>query len=363
MSMSDLRGLLATWESIPEEEYDNLNCFSYSKLKEVHDNPRILYEKRVDKKGEWLVFGTVVDLLLTGSKEEFDKKIFVNDKKPSEQYLNICNYLIDNGLQDIEDIKNFTNDQISEVFTQSGSAVNWKPDTKRDKILSECGDYLDVLLNHKDQLIISTNTHKEAEKVAQLLRTHKWTKELFMSKREQEKQNIEIYYQYKIKYIYKGIVCKSKIDIVLVDHEHKLIYLYDLKTGSDHWRTFYRKSIYKYGYVYQAALYREGFTMFLNKHEEFKDYKILEFCFVYVNRLDPTFPVKVVIDESTELETIVYGKCDDFYLPPMNDLFVEAKSYMDDLDMGLQPTEPYELSLVEGELTLKSTNRDVVIFK
>lgn len=354
MEKNDARGVLKFNESFTDEEYKASKCLSYSIIKDVPDNPEVLITPREEKKEEWFTFGTVVDMLLTESAADIDERIVVNDVIPSDQYKKISDYIIENNL----DIDNLTDLQIEEVYVNSGSAVNWKTETKKQKMLENCKSYVDLLTKNKDKLIITTEMFNEATKVAMVFTTHKWTRNLFAPGLEQVHRNFEILYQFKIKYAYKDLLCKSKIDILFIDHNKKVIMPIDVKTGTDTWRQFVRSAIYKYRYCYQAVLYKEGLKSFVNKIKEFKDYEIDDFRFVYVNRLKPIYPVVVKIDEVLHEEIKIMGIHNDLYdLLSLNEIMTDIAAYMKDIDEGKTTFDPFELRETNGEYVIEPTTK------
>lgn len=340
------RGLLKLYESFSsEEEYRASNCMSYSIAKDIHDNPKVLTEEKKESDKEWFTFGKLVDLLLTSPIEGFDKKVFVNDKVPSEQYKNMIDFIVATGLP----ITELSDAQINDIYSQSGSNVNWGLPVKRQKMIDNCSDYLDVLTKHAGKLIVDSKTYLEANAMADMLKKHKWTKELFMDEKEQLANHLEIFYQYKISYIYENIQCKSMIDILVVDHDARLILPYDLKTGSDTPRNFIRNALYKYRYGYQGVLYLEGLKKFIAQHEEFKDYEIDTFKFIYVSRLTPTFPITLEMNKDCHKEFKEVGIDNLLYhIPSLNFIMEETEYYMNIINEGEIPTIPYEIDLNGG---------------
>jgi len=348
------RGFLRLYESFTNEEYDESNCMSYSKIKNVHDNPEILTKERTKSNKEWLIFGTIVDILLTEPEGTFNNKVIINDKVPSEQYINIVNYILENNLP--LDISTLTDEQIEEVYTKSGSESNWKVDTKRKKLIENASDYLTMLSTSKDKFIISTNTYNEALTIVNTFRTHPWTKRWFLSPEEQKKRNIELYYQFKIKYLFEGIKCQSKIDIIEIDHNIMTISLLDIKTGSDLPREFIKNSLFKYGYGYQGVLYNEGFDEFITKIPAIQNYILGNFKFLYVSRLRPTYPVILSMDSKLHREILDMGiESGPYELLSLRELFEEASFYIDQINAGKTNIEPYELQQNKGVVIARST--------
>ena len=351
----NIRGLFAKHESLTDEEYETSNCMSYSKIKDVYDNASAITRKRTKSNAEWLIFGTIVDIMLTETEKDIKNKIIINDDVPTEQFLKMSEYILDNDL-DIEDL---TDIQIEKIYIESGSNVIWKNDTKRAKLILNCSSYIELLENNRDKYIINSSVYDEALKVANVFKQHEWTRELFLTEEEQIESNVEIYYQFKIQYIYANIRCQSKFDIVLIDHNLKTITPIDIKTGSDYPRMFIRNALYKYKYGYQGALYKEGLTKFVRNLKEFDKYTIENFRFVYVSRLVPFYPITLQMAQSCHNEFKVDGIYNHHYdLPALDDLFMEATYYIEQIDKGHTNIDPFDLTPTWGEIVMESTTFD-----
>lgn len=346
----NLRGILQKNESFTtEKEYRESNAMSYSIFKDIYDNPEILITPREEKKEDWFVFGTIVDMLLTGSASEVDDKIIINDTVPTDQYKAIADYLIEYELN----VSDLTDEQVEACYTMTGSKVNWGIPVKRQKILDNCVSYIELIKTSKDKIIVSSAIFEEATKIAAVFTGHRWTRDLFMSEVEQKANNIEIIYQYKIKYIVDNILFKSMLDVVVIDHANKIIYPYDIKTGTDYPRVFLRSAVYRYKYMYQAALYRMGLELFIKGIPELEDYEIGNFRFVYVSRIKPNYPVILLINEDIQESFINNGLYSDRYeLPSVNEIIWALKHYMTRIELGDTVLEPIDLYRADGEYTL-----------
>jgi hypothetical protein len=352
--LDQYRGLLKVHESFSSDaEYDNLNCLSYSKVKDVYDNPEVLFEERKKDDSEWLIFGTLVDMMLTDEEHLWDR-IVVNDAVPTDQMKKISEYIV--ATYPTLEVIDLSDEQIEDCFTSTGSASRWTADTKRKKIFGDCAGYVRFLKTSVGKMVIPIDMYDEAEAVADVFRTNPNTKHLFMSERDQLLEHVEILYQFKIKYVLEELVCKSKIDIVYIDHDEKTINLYDIKTGSDHPRNFMRHAIYKYKYGYQSSMYQLGFAKFLEKIPELSTYKLNSFRFVYVSRIRPNYPVILNISNECNREFLSFGVENSIYaIPSLIDVFEAADYYIKQIDLGEKPYVPFDLVKSKCEHTVSST--------
>jgi hypothetical protein len=347
-------GLLQLQESFKDDmEYKASNCLSYSRIKDVYDNPEVLIQEQKHEEKEYFNFGSVVDIMLT-EPESVDSKILVNDLKPSEQFLKISTYILDNGLG--ADLNNLTNDQIEDIYNITGSSVNWKVDTKKQKLLAECSEYIKIFEDNRDKLIISSSMYTEAYNIAEVLRNHPWSKHLFISKDEQKQNNVEIIYQFKIKFDLEGMNFKSKIDIIYIDHNNKIISPWDIKTGSDYPRNFVKTALYKYKYGYQGVIYKEGLTKIIDKLPSFDFYTVDLFRFLYISRLVPKYPIIAKMSETCHREFHEWGIQDGYWdIPALLDVLEAAEIYLRQFDLGETNIAPLDLQKCNGEIMVHAT--------
>jgi len=357
----NFRDILNLYESFNDEEYFHSKCFSYSKIKDLHSNPEILLKEEKKDTKSWFTFGTIVDMLLTEKEEIVKDKIVINNKIPSAQFVKIANYIIENYSESqYSDIKSFTDEEVKNIYSNSGSNVIWKIDTMREKMINNLDSYLSFLVENKNKIIVEQDFYNEAVKIADVFRNHKWSSFLFMDDKDQEANHIELIYQYKIKYtINDSLKFKSKIDVIRIDHDLQTISPFDIKTGTDKPEWFLNFALYEYKYGYQGALYREGLEKFIDKIPELKGYTIDNFRFVYVSRLKPYYPVILQMDDLCHNEFLDFGISDRYYnITSLRDLFDELDYYIKEIDLGKTIIEPYELIGTFGEKVSSLYNRN-----
>ncbi len=349
------RGVFKIYESFKDlDSYNSSSCLSYSRIKNIYHSPKSLMEEKKDDDKEWLTFGSLVDLFTTQKDVPIEDRVFVNNKVPSDQFKKISDYILSNDIN--TNLSELSDDQIKEIYINSGSQVNWKVETKRQKLLEECGDYLKTLSENKGKMIITGDMFNEATQLASTLMTHKWTKNLFMSEKDQNRNNVEILYQYKIRYMFECMQCKSMLDIIFIDHDMMTISPFDIKTGTDLPEFFATSTIYKYKLIYQACLYREGLEEFCSKIPKFKDYDIQPFRFVYISRLRPEYPKIIKIDDSFHEEIKSMGiEMGSYDFPSLQEVFEAADYYVGQINEGKNPIEPWYLLASNGEETIKRT--------
>jgi hypothetical protein len=104
-----------------------------------------------------------------------------------------------------------------------------------------------------------------------------------------------IEYQLMLLATINGIEFKCMLDAVLFDHHSKTIYPIDIKTGvlaTNSHPEFMDSCYYFYNYYIQAGIYRKVLIEYFKYHENYKDYKVQDFRFVY-STTNPKHAMKV----------------------------------------------------------------------
>ena len=98
--------------------------------------------------------------------------------------------------------------------------------------------------------ILSKDEYASVAKAVELIKVNPYTLPYFINNDITK----ELMHQVPIYFEYRGFEFKSLLDGVLIDHEHKTIQPFDLKTTGKSVYDF-RESFVNYGYFRQAALY------------------------------------------------------------------------------------------------------------
>lgn len=280
--------------TLPDEEYRNLPAFSYSLLKELDDlGPTSLITGKIQKQSDALEFGSLVDILLTApdtKSERFWTKTLV---KPSASLLELANaLLVDLHILD-EGMSYITHETIQKKIKVLDIWSNIKDP---DKLQAKYDDpifweYIKESYEAKGKIIVSQEVLDAAEHCADVLKNHEYTRDFFV-----ESDDIEILFQPSILYTFKGVKGKARLDLIIVDHKNKIIKPFDIKTGSEI-PTKFINSFYKFKYYLQVISYLLAIQSITETVEEFKDYKIDTFKFLYVSKKLPDVPVIFEVEE------------------------------------------------------------------
>jgi hypothetical protein len=238
-----------------EEEYRADPAYSYSTIarfnREGFENLNRLFDK-IDTPS--LTFGSIVDTLLTGTKEEFDNKFEITQLPDiSDSLVQITKALFNLYHEDYRSLELIPDDIISTVGEKNGYYANPKYAQYRvKKIREECDDYYNLLFLCMNKTLISTEDYQSALECVDRLRNCEATKKYFESNNPFD-ESIQRFYQLKFKGDYDGISLRCMADLIIVNHKEKTIIPCDLKTTSSPEWVFY-KSFYKWGYK-QNVLY------------------------------------------------------------------------------------------------------------
>ena len=297
-----------------EEEYRADSAYSYSTIarfnREGFENLNRLFDK-IDTPS--LTFGSIVDTLLTGTKEEFDDKFEVAQLPDiSDSLIQVTKALFNLYHEDYRSLELIPDAIISTVGEENGYYANPKYAQYRvKKIREECDDYYNLLFLCMNKTLISTEDYQSALECVDRLRNCEATKQHFESNNPFD-ESIQRFYQLKFKGSYESVPLRCMADLIIVNHGNKTIIPCDLKTTSSPEWMFY-KSFYKWGYWIQAQLYWYIIRQNLDADPLYKDYKLLDYRFIVISRntLQPLiwiYPDTQVITDCTYGEDHQY-KC------------------------------------------------------
>lgn len=213
-------------------KYFENDAISYSLLRNLSVGPAYLkkvQEEEQDNK-EHLIIGSCVDILLTEPDKfweifalEFQKQC---EKIPTGQMKEFIdkNFEYSKTMDKMSAKKlayesvGFKRESFDSVITKF--VDNW---LEYDDWLYEKEQYLK---NNQNKQLITNSQYQTALNIVNSLKTNKFTRKYLIP----ENEGIEIKYQLEIYWEFKGNKCKSKLDLVLIDHNLKEIHPLDIKT-------------------------------------------------------------------------------------------------------------------------------------
>lgn len=279
--MKSLRDI--SWQ-VSEEEYRADPALSYSTLaryeREGFNNLDKLFD-RIETSS--LTFGSAVDSIITGGQEEFDERFMVAEfPSMPDSIVKIIKSLYKQYAGTYRSLLNIPDNSIIRETEDQNYQMNWKPET-RVKVIREKGtDYYNLLFVAGDRCIIDTQTYQDVVNAVRVLKESSSTK-LYFADDNPFEPDIERLYQLKFKGEFDGITYRNMADLIIVNHKEKWVKPVDLKTSSHTEWDFY-KSFVDWRYDIQARLYWSIIRQNMDKDEYFKDFKLLDYDFIVVNK-------------------------------------------------------------------------------
>ena len=257
-------------------DYQTISALNQSTLKQILISPQAYIKAkerqlaRVESTEQHFVFGSVVDMLLTESKEDFDRKYAVipDDTGVSETVSKIVQGVYDFAkvLPIILDLDQQST-TILECCNFENYQAKWKDETRVNKIIDQGSKYFDILKKSGTKSIITETEYAKAVNCVMALRSDKHTSKYCQKK--SSNPDIEIINKHVVVFEHRGLEFKGELDRVIVDHKEKVIIPIDFKTTSKSVLNF-ENSFWFYRYDFQAAVYSLGLS--LDKSERLQKY-------------------------------------------------------------------------------------------
>jgi hypothetical protein len=258
-------------------EYKEINALNQSILKKILISPQSFLQAQKkqaepdDSSEEHFVFGSVVDIMLTGSREEFEKKFvkIPDETKCSDTIKGIIKEVYnDIAMSDaVDDSLDNYKLKVLEYANYANYQSNWKDDTRIDKIIKEGESYFELLKTIGNKTPITETDYAKAVVCVMALKGNKFTKPYTVLK--SSPNNREFLDKFIIEFDYVGLKIKGELDRIVIDHTDKTITPIDFKTTGKPITGFVGDFWY-YRYDFQSVVYLRG----LYEHPDIK--KLLE---------------------------------------------------------------------------------------
>lgn len=325
-AMSENKSLYDISWQVTEKEYRENKALSYStlaKFKRLGFNELNHLFDKIESPS--LTFGSAVDSIITGGKEEFDERFLVA-KFPSvrDSIVAIVKGLFANFKDNFSNIKDIPDDVVINYAAQYNFQNNWKPETRARVIKEEGCEYYKLLYISEDKTILDTDTYQEICNAVDALRNSPATKWYFQP--DNPWDNIQRFYQLKFRTQLNGIWYRCMADLIIVDHNTKTIIPIDLKTSFKAEWDFY-KSFIDWDYHIQARLYWRIIRDVLDKDPVFKDYKLEDYRFIVVCK-STLKPLVWEFDKTQSVGAITYGKLNQIVFPDPETIGRELYTYL-----------------------------------
>lgn len=250
-----------------------------------------------------LTFGSAVDTLITGTNEEFQNRFTIAELphiSPSVQAIIQTLYEVYGKLY--KSLEIIPSEAIESAITVANYQPRWSM-AKKIEYVMEGAPYYSFLEKSDGKEVLSMQLYNEVERAVLALKNSEATQWYF---KETNEPNLERLYQLKFKATLNDIDYRIMADELIVDHDAKIIIPIDLKTSSHKEFDFY-KSFVKWKYYMQAILYSRVIKHVCSQDEYFKDFEILPYRFIVVNK-ESCNPLVWEFNIPPTLGTIVTGK-------------------------------------------------------
>lgn len=289
-------------EVITEKEYRDAPRESYSSLKEMTELGGRFYAEREPKKFDpsGFALGNLVDEVITGDNFDASSHYTITDVKSDRRSANnpmkLLNILIEEHFDKAVNGGKLDVEWLVELAQQNKLWSTFSVPVVIKKI-TQSNFFEQLNLFRLEQLgkpLISEEEYQLGMMMSETLINHEYTNKYFGF------TELDRHYQTKIFFKLNGVDVKAMLDLLLIDHDKKIFYPIDLKTGID--KSFLR-NFDQFKYNLQGSMYSASIHSIIETKEEFKDYKVAPFKFIYISRENPTVPG---IYEMTE-EYVVKG--------------------------------------------------------
>ena len=273
---------LISWK-VDEPTYRQDPALSYSTLakydREGYDKLDTLFESISTPS---LTEGSMVDVLLTGSQEEFDKEFYVADfPSIGDKELQVVTSLFNDCSASYSNMPAIPATYILTAANTFEFQKNWKDETRVKVLTERCSQYYDIKYHAGNKTVVSLDTYQKVQAMVNVLKESPSTCGYFAQ--NDPMSPIRRYYQLKFKHSHNGVDYRSMADLIIVDYEDKKIIPCDLKT-SGHAEWHFEDSFKAWRYMCQARLYWRLIRANMDKDPYFKDFTLENYRFIVVNK-------------------------------------------------------------------------------
>ena len=278
-----------SWQ-VDEPTYRKDPALSYSTLakyeREGFEHLDTLFDK---VESPSLLFGSIVDCLLTDGEDAFQKQYYVSDipsMKPSvEPIVKKVYELYHNSYTNINDVPN---DSIAPIVNEFNYQPNWRIDTRCNNIKKEGQQYYQTMFMANGKTVVTQSVYSKAFACVRALKDSPATKVYFAD--NDPFSNLERFYQLKFKQTLNGVDYRCMMDLAIVDHQNKRVIPCDLKTSA-HREYDFPLSFTQWMYMIQARLYWRLLRATMDEDDYFKKFKLEDYRFIVVNNTDNPTPL------------------------------------------------------------------------
>lgn len=305
--------------NITEQEYRDLPYLSYSVLAKYEKGGFSSIPHLYDKQeSEALVFGSMVDTIITEGFDKFkDKFIVAEFKIPSETLVAITKNLLNKTTE--EHLNDIQPNIILDTCNAFEYCMRMSDEVRVRKVREGCSEYFDGLRACEGKIIVNEKVYQEVLATVGALKNSPQSAKYLQY--TEEGADVEFLYQKKFRDTIDGLEVKCMTDLLIINHGKKLVLPIDLKTSSLPEYEFPKKYL-ENRYDIQSRLYCRILKDLMGKDEYFKDFSLGNFRFLVVNK-----------DSRTPL------------------LFTDSKSHVNDEDIKLHFPSGY-IKILRDPITI-----------
>jgi hypothetical protein len=278
-------------------DYRDIPALNQSSLKKILSHPQDYLnaiKRNEESKEDYFIFGTLVDLMLTGTKEEFDNKFYVikQDISVTDAVKSIVDGIVEEVRNLGVDLSLWTSERdiILKHVKYQNYQGNWKDDTRIDAIIKAAQGYVTLLETVGNRTIVTDIMYSKAVNAVAALRSDKFTQEFCMPVKKYP-EHIQVIDKFIVSFSHLDFNIKGELDRVIINHQTQRIKPLDFKTTSKPLMNF-MSEFWKLRYDFQAATYSLG----LVSHPEIKEllekgYTMEPFRFIVAHSESITAPM------------------------------------------------------------------------
>ena len=277
-----MRSLKELSLNIPDQEYHDLDCWSYSAIaryaREGFSSLYKLQEKTAPTAA--MEFGSLFDTIITKGKKVYDEYACCSVTVPDAEK-NAIDYIVTKTDAQFDEL---SSEFISSCCDACGYQMRWGAEA-RYKHISPYREYYDIKKSGKK--IVSKEDMDDALEMAREFYADKYVRSIFGTKNGNGME-----YIYQAQFVtdmdVNGRTVKVKImpDLIVVNHNEKTIRPVDLKTSAMPAYDF-PSNFLKYRYDIQASLYTDVLCKLIRSEAvEYADYTMLPYIFADISRVD-----------------------------------------------------------------------------
>lgn len=324
---------------ITEPEYRKMPELSYSIISRFQSVGYDIEKLQEKVSSPSLVFGAATDAILTGGQQEFDNNFLVADLPNISDSAHNCIKIIWNKYHDTyNSLKDIPTDTLNTELQLNGFWPNSRYSAQariNGFFKNPVEEYYNLYYLAEKKSIITTDLHNQILQAVDALKSSPATKNYFAEDNPWD-PTTERLYQLKFKADLDGVGYKCMMDECIVIHDRQIIIPIDLKTSCSCEEKDFYFNFLQWHYQLQARLYTRILRANLDKDEYFKDFKILNYRFIFCNK-DTCAPLVWEFKDTHAKGTLYYGRHKHIGFPDPEDLGKELSLF---LSTGQKIEEP-----------------------